>query len=171
MPKMKNAELRQAELKNELVEVLKRNEEGAVADVLARMANEMQSNLVDEARSSVMGEINDRNIGYLKRQDLLNRMAQNDLNLYVTFTECSPVVPLESLELGVPCITGNNHHYFRNSKLYDYLVVKSEDNIDEIYSKARIAIENKDEIIKLYKSWKKDYDVFFNQKLLEFLQG
>lgn len=116
-------------------------------------------------------EINDRNIGYLKRQDLLNRMAQNDLNLYVTFTECSPVVPLESLELGVPCITGNNHHYFRNSKLYDYLVVKSEDNIDEIYSKARIAIENKDEIIKLYKSWKKDYDVFFNQKLLEFLQG
>ena len=62
MPKMKNAELRQAELKNELVEALKRNEEGAVADVLARMANEMQSNLVDEARSSVMGEINDRNI-------------------------------------------------------------------------------------------------------------
>lgn len=55
MPKMKNAELRQAELKNELVEALKRNEEGAVADVLARMANEMQSNLVDEARSSVMG--------------------------------------------------------------------------------------------------------------------
>ena len=34
MPKMKNAELRQAELRNELVEALKRNEEGAVADVL-----------------------------------------------------------------------------------------------------------------------------------------
>ena len=47
MPKMKNAELRQAELKNELVEALKRNEVGAVADVLARMANEMQSKIVD----------------------------------------------------------------------------------------------------------------------------
>lgn len=62
MPKMKNAELRQAELRNELVEALKRNEEGAVADVLARMANDMQTNLLEEARASVMGEINDRNI-------------------------------------------------------------------------------------------------------------
>ena len=62
MPKMKNAELRQAELRNELVEALKRNEEGAVADVLARMANDMQTNLLEEARASVMGKINDRNI-------------------------------------------------------------------------------------------------------------
>lgn len=111
----------------------------------------------------------DNNLKYMKRQDLLDRMAQNDVNLYVTFTECSPVLPLESLELGVPCITGDNHHYFRDSKLYDYLVVHSEDDINEIAQKAKEAIINRDEIISLYKDWKKDYDEFVKEKFKEFI--
>lgn len=111
----------------------------------------------------------DNNLKYMKRQDLLDRMAQNDVNLYVTFTECSPVLPLESLELGVPCITGDNHHYFRDSKLYDYLVVHSEDDINEIAQKAKEAIKNRDEIISLYKEWKKDYDEFVKEKFKEFI--
>lgn len=111
----------------------------------------------------------DRNLKYMKRQDLLDRMANNDVNLYVTFTECSPVLPLESLELGVPCITGDNHHYFRGSKLYDYLVVHSEDDINEIADKAKKAIENREEIISLYKKWKVEYDEFVKQKLEEFI--
>lgn len=111
----------------------------------------------------------DRNLKYMKRQDLLDRMAQNDVNLYVTFTECSPVLPLESLELGVPCLTGDNHHYFRGSKLYDYLVVHSEDDINEIAQKAKDAIENRDEIIRLFRDWKIDYDEFVKEKLNEFV--
>ena len=113
--------------------------------------------------------INDKNLGYLQRQDLLNRMALNDVNLYVTFTECSPVIPLESLELGVPCITGNNHSYFKNSKLEEYLVVKSEDNIDEICRKMTYAINNKDEIIKLYIEWKKEYDIYVKDLFNSFI--
>lgn len=115
--------------------------------------------------------INNEKLGYLSRPQLLYRMSQNDINLYVTFTECSPVLPLESLELGVPCITGNNHHYFRNSKLSDYLIVNSEDNIDEIAEKINICLENKDEILTLYKEWKKDYDVFCKKKLDDFLNS
>lgn len=113
--------------------------------------------------------INDRNLGYLPRQELLNRMALNDVNLYVTFTECSPVVPLESLELGVPCITGNNHSYFKGSKLEDYLVVKSEDDINEIYDKIKYCLNNKEEIIRLYKEWKKDYDILSKELLEKFI--
>ena len=113
----------------------------------------------------------DNNLKYMKRQELLDRMAKNDVNLYVTFTECSPVLPLESLELGVPCITGDNHHYFRNSKLYDYLVVHSEDDINEIASKIKIAIENRDEIIRLYREWKEDYDKFAEGKFEEFIMS
>lgn len=113
--------------------------------------------------------INDRNLGYLPRQELLNRMALNDVNLYVTFTECSPVVPLESLELGVPCITGNNNSYFKGSKLEDYLVVKSEDDINEIYDKIKYCLNNKEEIIKLYKEWKKDYDILSKDLLEKFI--
>ncbi|MBQ9012199.1 MAG: hypothetical protein IJ094_01245 [Bacilli bacterium] len=125
--------------------------------------------LISEFCETLNITINDKKLGYLQRQDLLNRIALNDVNLYVTFTECSPVIPLESLELGVPCITGNNHSYFKNSKLEEYLVVKSEDNIDEIYSKIKYAINNKEEIIKLYKDWKKEYDVYAEELLCNFI--
>ena len=81
----------------------------------------------------------------------------NTVNLYVTFTECSPMIPLESFELGVPCIIGNNTDFFKNSELEELVVVKEEDSIDEIYEKINIAIENKDKIMKLYIEWKKEY--------------
>ena len=125
--------------------------------------------LVSEFCDTMNITINDRNLGYLKRQELLNRMSLNDVNLYVTFTECSPVIPLESLELGVPCITGNNHSYFKNSKLEEYLVVKSEDNIDEIYEKIIYCINNKEVINKLYKEWKKEYNICANELFNNFI--
>ena len=125
--------------------------------------------LIKEFCKTINLSLNNEHLGYLSRQELLNRMALNDVNLYVTFTECSPVIPLESLELGIPCITGNNHSYFKNSKLEEYLVVKSEDNIDEIYSKIKYAINNKEEIITLYKEWKKEYDVYVEELLNDFI--
>lgn len=130
-------------------------------------SNELSNSFCDMMNINLV----DRNLKYMKRQDLLDRMAQNDVNLYVTFTECSPVLPLESLELGVPCITGDNHHYFRGSKLYDYLVVHSEDDINEIASKVKEAIKNRDEIIRLYKEWKTDYDKFVEEKFQEFIKS
>ena len=83
----------------------------------------------------------------LSREELFKRMAKNDVNLYVTFTECAPLLPLESLELGVPCITGDNHHYFEGTELEDYLVVSKEDNIIEIYNKIEYVLENKQKIL------------------------
>lgn len=93
----------------------------------------------------------------LKREKLLKRMANNTVNLYVTFTECSPMIPLESFELGVPCVIGNNTDFFKDSKLGELVVVKEEDSIDEIYDKINICINKKEEIMTLYKEWKKDY--------------
>ena len=37
------------------------------------------------------------------------------------------------------------------------VVVKEEDSIDEIYEKINFAIEKKDEIMELYRQWKKEY--------------
>lgn len=127
--------------------------------------------LILEFCNTVNVSINNKDLHYLPRQDLLNRMALNDVNLYVTFTECSPVIPLESLELGVPCITGNNHSYFKNSKLQEFLVVKSEDNIDEIYDKIMYALNNKEEIIKIYKEWKKEYDNYSKELFDKFINN
>lgn len=106
----------------------------------------------------------------VSRDDLLIRMSKNKINFYVTFSECAPLIPLESLEVGVPCITGNNHHYFEGSKLRDYLVVDEADNCVKIYEKAKFCVDNRDEIIKLYKEWKKEYDKMAKASVKKFLE-
>lgn len=117
----------------------------------------MNIKCVDDLKSSV------------SREELLDRMSKNTVNLYVTFTECAPMIPLESMQVGVPCIVGDNNHYFTNTNLEKYLVVKSEDSIDEIAEKMKLCIENKDEIIRLYKEWKKDYDLKSKDSVKKFL--
>jgi len=106
----------------------------------------------------------------LSREDLFKRMAQNDINLYVTFTECAPLLPLESLELGVPCITGDNHHYFEGHEIEKYLVVNKEDNIVEIYNKIKNALDNKEKIIELYQEWKQKYNIEAKKTIKEFIK-
>ena len=92
----------------------------------------------------------------ISRDELLKRMSNNNINLYVTYSECAPMLPLESFEMNVPCITGNNHHYFTNTELEKYLVVNDEESPIEIKNKIEKCIENEDAIKKLYKTFKND---------------
>lgn len=86
----------------------------------------------------------------IPRKQLLNRMSNTDINLYVTFSECAPMVPLESFYVGVPCLTGNNHHYFKNSELEKYLVVNNENSPLDIYKKIIYCNDNRDRVLELY---------------------
>ncbi len=90
----------------------------------------------------------------VSREELIKRMAKNNVNLYVTYSECAPMLPLESLEVGVPCITGNNHHYFANTKLEEMLVINNESSIDEIKDKILYAVDNTKNILSEYKKFK-----------------
>lgn len=105
----------------------------------------------------------------IPRNELLKRIATNDINIYVTFVECAPLLPLESMELGVPCITSNNHHYWEGTELEEYLVVNAPDNIIEIKNKIEYALKNKDKIMKLYREWKKEYDKECERNVRKFL--
>lgn len=105
----------------------------------------------------------------ISREKLLYRMAKNDINFYVTFSECAPMIPLESLELGVPCITSRNHHYWEGTELWDYLTVDENDSTIKIYEQAKLCLENKDKILELYKKWKKEYDKKVEKNIKEFL--
>lgn len=107
----------------------------------------------------------------MPREELLKKMSQNLLNLYVTFTECAPLIPLESLELGVPCLTGNNHHYWEGTELADYLIVDEADNVNRIYDKMERCIAEKDKILKLYREWKEAYDVAAKENIERFLSN
>lgn len=103
------------------------------------------------------------------RDELLKRMANNTMNLYVTFSECAPMLPIESFEVGTICLTGNNHHYFKNTELEKYLVVDNEESPVEIAKKIELCINNKDKVMKLYKTWKKENDKNSNMSTLDFI--
>ncbi len=106
----------------------------------------------------------------IKREELIKRMSKNDVNLYVTFSECAPMLPLESLEVDVPCITGNNHHYFENNNLKKHLVIDNEEDAFDIKLKIENAIENKTEIINEYKKFREE-NLKESEKLIkEFLE-
>ena len=126
-------------IKNHLIDCVPKSEK------TMEFSNIINANIIGESKP-------------IPREELLQRISQNDINVYTTFVECAPLLPLESLELGVPCITSNNHHYWEGTELEKYLVVDAPDNIIEIKNKIESALQNKDLIMSLYAKWKKQYD-------------
>lgn len=106
----------------------------------------------------------------IAREELIERMSKNDLNLYVTCSECAPMLPLESFEMNVPCITGNNHHYFKNTSLEKYLAVMNENNPLEIKEKIEECIKNKEKVIKLYKDFNEKNRKESKKQIKEFIE-
>ena len=106
----------------------------------------------------------------LPRDELLKRMSKNTMNLYVTFSECAPMLPIESFEVGTICLTGNNHHYFKNTELEKYLVVDNEESPVEIAKKIKLCIKNKEEVLNLYTEWKKENDKNSQISAIEFIK-
>ncbi len=94
----------------------------------------------------------------ITRKELFQRIVEDDVVLYASFVECAPMLPLECLELGVPCITGDNHHYWEETPLEEYLVEPKVDNPVALAKRVEKCIKHKDLIIKLYNEWKKKYD-------------
>ena len=105
----------------------------------------------------------------IPREELLQRMANNDVNLYVTFSECAPMLPIESFEVGVPCISGNNHHYFKNHELEESIIVRNEENPVAIAEQIKKCLENKKEIMSIYKKWKMENDALSKKSVQDFL--
>jgi len=108
---------------------------------------------------------------YIPTEELLKRIQQNEVNIYPTFTENAPMFPLESFEMEVPCLLGNNNDYFTNTKLGEYIILTKEDDPEYIKDKIVECIKNKNEIIKLYKEWKKEFDVKCENLVKEFIKN
>lgn len=106
----------------------------------------------------------------LTKSALLREMSRMHLNLYVTLSECAPMVPLESLSVGSPCIFGPNSHYFEDHpELHRHLVVPYPDSTTCIVQWAQAAIENRDEIIRLYMEYAPGYNQRAQESLQKFL--
>lgn len=106
---------------------------------------------------------------YIPTEELLNRIQENTINIYPTYTENSPMFPLESFENGIPCLLGNNNDFFIDTPLEEYVVIKKEDDIEYLKDKIQNCIDNKEKVMKLYKQWKKEYDVKCQKLVNQFI--
>lgn len=87
----------------------------------------------------------------LPHRRLMRAMAETGLTLYVTVSECSPMLPLESFSVGVPCLVGPASHLFRrNDTLREALVVQRPHSPAEIAEKARHALGNQEALMAAY---------------------
>lgn len=106
----------------------------------------------------------------IPREELLKRLANCDISLYVTYSECAPMSSLESFAEKTPCIVGNNCHYFINEELEKYIVVSQENNPEEIAKKIEFVLDNKKMILDLYEKWEKKNKSISKKLLSEFLE-
>ena len=101
---------------------------------------------------------------------LVGHLRAQDCNLYVTLSECSPLLPLESLHLGVPCLIGASSHLFVGTPvasapavdeaarlLETRLVVPRADDPRAIEDAIRRAVADCDAILDAYAAWAPAY--------------
>lgn len=106
----------------------------------------------------------------VSRKEMQQKMAQNDINLFISDFDETSIMPLESLELGTICLVDNNSEYFRDSELEKYLVLEKQNDIIEIYNKIKYALQNKEKILELYKNWKVEYNAKAEENVKKFLE-
>jgi hypothetical protein len=94
----------------------------------------------------------------IPQHDMPRHLRLMHLNLYVTLSECCPMLPLESLSEGTPCLLGPNSHLFEDSAyLHSRLVVDYPDRNDVIAHYIRQALSERDEIVAAYRRWAPKY--------------
>lgn len=96
---------------------------------------------------------------YLPHKKLIAEIAKTDLTLYVTNTECSPMIALESLSVRVPCLVGpTSGLYDSDDYLKDLLTVNRVDCSFAIASAIKRVQSNIDEIKQRIPQFVKQYN-------------
>jgi hypothetical protein len=90
----------------------------------------------------------------IPRAQLYREMAATAATLYVTLSECSPMLPLESFALGVPCLVGPSSHLFRTDPyLGPRLIVEDPLNPSLIARMLEDLVAERDAVINAYRSY------------------
>ncbi len=77
-------------------------------------------------------------------------MVGNFVNLYINFTNTNNELIIKSFNNGVPCLVGNTDFFNKNKYLKEHLVVRSDDDVNEISDKINFVKENGKKILEEY---------------------
>lgn len=108
---------------------------------------------------------------HMPRRDFLGIMSQQDLILYITNTECSPMTALESWAMNIPCIVGPAGDVYSevSRELASFLVEPEVDNPNAIANRISIVLSNREKIIYLLKKHRDDYNLECRKKHLKLI--
>jgi hypothetical protein len=103
-------------------------------------------------------------------ESIAEAVKSDDIVVSCSFTEYFHPVFFVSMEMGIPCLVGNNVDFLDDKYLNEMIVTKAED--DPIINSRLVAniLKNKEAIMKAYKAWKKRYDVEAKKNLEEFIE-
>ena len=91
------------------------------------------------------------NLKCKKVDNIEDAIKDNFVNLYINFTNTNNELIEKSFNLGIPCIVGNTNIFNKNKYLKENLVLKSDDDINEIVEKIEYVKNNREKIIEEYK--------------------
>lgn len=104
-------------------------------------------------------------------KSLIKELRKNDVIVATSFTEYLHPIFFLSMEMGIPCLIGNNSDFFEeDDKLKQYIVTTSEDNPILNAQMIKRILKEKEEINSLYKIWKEQYNKKAQEKINEFLE-
>ncbi len=95
----------------------------------------------------------------IEEKNIIEELVKNDVIISTSFTEYVHPIFFISMELGIPCLIGNNSDFFEeNDELRKYVVTLAEDDPIINSKKVEKILENKEKIKELYKKWKVEYN-------------
>jgi glycosyltransferase involved in cell wall biosynthesis len=106
------------------------------------------------------------------QNEMTSVLGRMYINMNVSMSECAPMLPLESLSAGVPCLFSHNNHYFDDHPyLHETLIVSQPDSEYAIMKKLRAAIPQRDAIVDAYIKYAPSYNARAKHSYTEFLNG
>lgn len=97
-------------------------------------------------------------INYELCENIDDVMKNNFVNLYCCFSNHDISLIFKSMNMGVPCIIGNCDVFDDNKILKELLVLKSDDDVNEIADKVNRIKDNYEKIFEEYREWRKIYE-------------
>lgn len=106
----------------------------------------------------------------IEEEEIIKQLIKNDVIVSTSFTEYMHPIFFMSMELGIPCLIGNNSDFFEEEdELKKYIVTSAEDNAIINSQLVKKCLENKEKVIGLYKEWKQKYNEIAKQSIEAFI--
>ncbi len=110
--------------------------------------------------------------GVFDHEDFLEFIKFIDIYLHVSFSECSPMTPLEVMAEGIPCVMQSGVGFFeKDSLLYNALCVVNLDDSREIKEKVETIINDYPRISKACKEFVTERNKLATTKMKAFLDA